>query len=33
VSQVERTLPADAAARLRDNDQQQALMELFRAAG
>lgn len=32
-SQIERALPADAAARLQDNDQQQALMELFRSAG
>jgi hypothetical protein len=32
-SQVERTLPGAAAARLQDNDRQHALMELFRAAG
>lgn len=32
-TQVDRALPTDAADRLQDNDKQQALMELFRAAG
>jgi len=33
VSQVERALPTDATERLQGDDRQQALMELFRAAG